>query len=360
MRNYKISRRNFLAVAGTLTAAAALTACGGSASSTVASSTASSSVASDSTPAAASGTGKVTVYMPSPAGLADKLAEGFTAKTGIEVEQFQGTTGEILARLEAEKSNPVADVVVLASWSDGLAVKQSGILTSYPNAKNAEKLRADFIDADRTLFGTSASAMGVIWNKTLIPNLNADWKELADPKFKGQIAIPDPEKSGSCKDFLAGYLYATKGDWATWEGMAKNGLAVAGANKAALESVLTGAKAILVAGVDYNAYSQIKKGEPIGIYYPASGTVVNPRPAMILKTTKNEAAARAFIDYLLSDDAQKLVAQAFLLPGRTDVKASGRLGLDDIRTFSNLDWNTMMQQSDDAAAKLLQMTKGNR
>ena len=62
MRNYKISRRNFLAVAGTLTAAAALTACGGSASSTVASSTASSSVASDSTPAAASGTGKVTVW----------------------------------------------------------------------------------------------------------------------------------------------------------------------------------------------------------------------------------------------------------------------------------------------------------
>lgn len=105
---------------------------------------------------------------------------------------------------------------------------------------------------------------------------------------------------------------------------------------------------------------RFKKGEPIGIYYPASGTVVNPRPAMILKTTKNEAGARAFIDYLLSDDAQKLVAQAFLLPGRTDVKASGRLGLDDIRTFSNLDWNTMMQQSDDAAAKLLQMTKGNR
>ena len=44
--------------------------------------------------------GKVTVYMPSPAGLADKLAAAFTEKTGVEVEQFQGTTGEILARLE--------------------------------------------------------------------------------------------------------------------------------------------------------------------------------------------------------------------------------------------------------------------
>lgn len=32
--------------------------------------------------------GKVTVYMPSPAGLADKLAAGFTEKTGVEVEVF--------------------------------------------------------------------------------------------------------------------------------------------------------------------------------------------------------------------------------------------------------------------------------
>ena len=65
--------------------------------------------------------GKVTVYMPSPAGLADKLAAAFTEKTGVEVEQFQGTTGEILARLETEQANPVADVVILASWSDGLS-----------------------------------------------------------------------------------------------------------------------------------------------------------------------------------------------------------------------------------------------
>ena len=70
--------------------------------------------------------GKVTVYMPSPAGLADKLAEGFTAATGIAVDSFQGTTGEILARLEAEEANPIADVVILVSWSDGLSVTAAG------------------------------------------------------------------------------------------------------------------------------------------------------------------------------------------------------------------------------------------
>lgn len=75
--------------------------------------------------------GKVTVYMPSPAGLADKLATLFTEKTCVEVEQFQGTTGEILARLEAEQANPVADVVILASWSDGLSIKADDKLESY-------------------------------------------------------------------------------------------------------------------------------------------------------------------------------------------------------------------------------------
>ena len=54
----------------------------------------------------ASDKGIVTVYMPSPAGLANKLAADFEAKTGIEVKTFQGTTGEILARLETEKANP--------------------------------------------------------------------------------------------------------------------------------------------------------------------------------------------------------------------------------------------------------------
>lgn len=303
---------------------------------------------------------EITVYMPSPTGLNTKYVADFQKKTGVKVHLFEGTTGKILARLEAEKANPVADVVVLASWSDGLSVKAKGILQPYPEAKNADKLNPAFIDADKTLFGTSASAVGVIYNTTLVKSLNADWKELADPKYKDQLAIPDPSKSGAAKDFLAGYIYATKGDWSAWEGMGKNGLFNAGANKAALESVLTGAKAILVAGVDYNAYTNIKKGEPIAIYYPKSGTVVNPRPAMILKSTKNLKNAQAFVDYLLSDDAQKLVAKAFLLPGRTDVKAEGRAGLDEIPMFKNLDWSVMMKDGNADVKKLLELTDGNR
>ena len=292
--------------------------------------------------------GKVTVYMPSPAGLADKLAAGFQEKTGVQVEVFQGTTGEILARLEAEEANPVADVVILASWSDGLSMKADGKIMSYTPA-NADKIVDGWIDEDSTLFGYSASAVGVIYNTTVIPEMSADWSELADEQYKDDLAIPDPEKSGACKDFVAGFV--NKYGWDAFEGMAANGMTVPGANKAALEAVTTGEVGALVAGVDYNAYSSIAKGEPLAIYYPAGGTVVNPRPAMIMNTAPNVDNAKAFVDYLFSDEAQQLVAKAYLLPGRSDVKCEGRTNLEDIPQIE-CDWDKMMEIASDSAAKI--------
>lgn len=294
--------------------------------------------------------GKVTVYMPSPAGLADKIAAAFTEKTGVEVEQFQGTTGEILARLETEQANPVADVVILASWSDGLSMKADDQIISYTPA-NADKINDGWIDEDSMLFGYSASAVGVIYNTTIYPELDADWADLADSQYANDIAIPDPEKSGACKDFLAGLVTGLDNGEEIVQSWADNGLTVPGANAAALESVTTGEKGILIAGVDYNAYSSMEDGEPISIYYPASGTVVNPRPAMIMKTAPDMDNAKAFVDFLFSDEAQQLVADAYLLPGRSDVECSNRTNLDEIPQIDT-NWDEMMQVADDTAAKL--------
>ena len=292
--------------------------------------------------------GTVTVYMPSPAGLANKLAADFEAKTGIEVRTFQGTTGEILARLETEKANPVADVVILASWSDGLSMKNSGQLESYVPA-NTENAVPGWIDEDSTLFGYSASAVGVIYNTLIYPELDADWADLADSAYRNDIAIPDPELSGACKDFVAGYV--NKFGWDTFEALAANGMVVPGANRAALDAVTTGEVGILLAGVDYNAYSSMAAGEPIAIYYPESGTVVNPRPAMIMKTAPEMENAKLFIDYLFSEDAQKMVADAYLLPGRTDITNTNRSTLDQIPQIE-CDWDAMMAISSESAARI--------
>ena len=290
----------------------------------------------------------VTVYMPSPAGLANKLAADFEEKTGIEVQTFQGTTGEILARLETEKANPVADVVILASWSDGLALKNEGELASYV-PKDRDKIVEGWIDDDNMLFGYSASAVGVIYNTLIWENLDADWDELADSMYKDDIAIPDPELSGACKDFVAGFV--TNFGWDTFTALAENGMIVPGANRAALDAVTTGEVGILIAGVDYNAYSSMAVGEPISIYYPASGTVVNPRPAMIMKTAPEKENAEAFIDYLFSPEAQQMVADAYLLPGRSDVEYDNRATLAEIPQLPT-NWDEMMSISSSASAKI--------
>lgn len=306
--------------------------------------------AAESTPVPLSGS--VTVYMPSPAGLADKLAAGFEAKTGVKVEQFQGTTGEILARLEAEAANPVADVVILASWADGLAMKAENKLLSYAPA-GSEQMYPDWKDADSTIFGTSASAVGVIYNTTIYPELSADWAELAGEEYKDQLVFPDPTKSGSAKDFLSGYIN-NKGEadgWKVWEDLAANGMTIPGANAAALEAVTTGEKGIMVAGVDYNGYSAFNKGEPVNIYYPAGGTVINPRPAMILNTSPNQDNAKAFMDYLLSEEAQQLVADAYLLPGRSDITCTKRSNVADIPVLA-CDWNWMKENATAIAEKI--------
>ena len=107
----KISRRNFLKGAAVLGTAAAMTACGGSSSST---STAASTSAAASTGAAsaAEASGKLVIYSPNSDTQIDcTLTNGFMVKyPNIEVELQSMGTGDVLARIEAEKENPQADI----------------------------------------------------------------------------------------------------------------------------------------------------------------------------------------------------------------------------------------------------------
>lgn len=347
-----------------------LTACGGAnnSNSNTGNQNGSNAAAGEATPAANNGnssqeqaptapSGKVVVYTAGPEGLAAKIKEGFEAKYGITVEQFDGTTGKVLGRLEAEKSNPVADIVILASWPSAMAMKQEGWTQGYPEAANVDKLQPDWVDSDYHLFGYSASALGITYNTKLVSEPPTDWSDLTDPKWAGAVNIPDPSLSGSALDFISGYLN-DKGEeeWSFFSQLKENGVAMSGANKEALDPVITGAKSVVMAGVDYMAYSAKAKGEPVDIVYPESGTVINPRAAMIMKTSPNLDNARLFIDYLLSDEAQALVTGAYLLPGRADIKADNRTNTEDIKLL-DYDWNWMSEQGEAISAKFLELFK---
>jgi iron(III) transport system substrate-binding protein len=85
--------------------------------------------------------------------------------------------------------------------------------------------------------------------------------------------------------------------------------------------VLQGAKAAVFGAVDYISLGQQAKGESIEVIFPASGTVIAPRPVMILNWSKQQDEAKRFVDYILSDEGQAAVAKTYLIPARSDIAA---------------------------------------
>ena len=81
-----------------------------------------------------------------------------------------------------------------------------------------------------------------------------------------------------------------------------------------------------VLGVDYITASKIDKGSPLKMVYPPENIVV-PSPIAIFKNADHMEAAKKFVDYVLSQEAQQKVADAGTVPVRTDVKMPERYNL---------------------------------
>lgn len=265
----------------------------------------------------------ITVYTAGPQSLIDKLAEGFTAETGVKVNVFQATTGKVMARIEAEAANPVVDVLISASWDTATDFAKRGWLVPYASP-NAEKVPA-FLKND-TAVAQGVSALGIAWNTKSGTPKPAEWSDLTKPEFKDLVNIPDPAQSGS--SFELTVALAGQDDYKLFKDLKANGAVIAGANAEALNPVLQGAKAAVFGAVDYITFGNKAKGESIDVIFPQSGTVIAPRPVMILNWSKNQDEAKKFVDYILSDAGQALVAKTFLMPARSDVPADRPLIAD--------------------------------
>ncbi|ALQ87408.1 ABC transporter substrate-binding protein [Klebsiella pneumoniae] len=272
----------------------------------------------------------LTVYTAGPGSLAKSLASGFEQQTGVKVTVFQATTGKVMARLEAEQANPQADVLISASWDTAEDLHQRGWLLPFASA-NADQVPANLKSADYIAQGVSA--LGIVWNiKSGTPEPK-EWRDLTQPAFKDKVTTPDPALSGASLDLLIG-LQNSMGDqaWQLFDDLKKNGMVVSGPNAQAVTPVMQGAKAAVFGAVDYVSYGNIQQGESLKVIFPASGTVIAPRPMMILKTSQHADDAKAFIDYVLSPEGQARVADAWLMPARRDVAAKRPL-LDALKVL---------------------------
>lgn len=291
--------------------------------------------------------GSLDYYSANPQGLTDALVEAFEEKTDVDVNVFAGTTGEVTAKIKAEEANPQADVVYLASWNAASKQDKTGALAEY-TPENSDDINQKWTAPNKTFTGRDGSALALVTNTNVVDEVPQDWEELADPKYKDQVIMPDPRESGTAADLITA-MVSKWGEDKTWELFDKlfdNGMIVQGANGPALDQVTSGSRGIVLGGVDYSAYSAKSKGEPLEVVIPKSGTTVTPRPVMIFKSTDNKEAAQAFVDFMFSEEAQQISASKNMIPAAKNVEPKNGPALQDISQLSE-DWNALSKESSD-------------
>lgn len=168
------------------------------------------------------------------------------------------------------------------------------------------------VDPDGTWFGTALTGFGVMWNREVlrrVPELRGleikDFADLADPRLRGWVGAADPRGSASYHTFYEILLQAH--GYAAGLAQARLiGANVAGYAKFAAEVPKDCAlgQVACAATIDHYARAQIQKGgAAIGFVLPEGTALVNADAAAILKGAPHEAAARLFIDFLLSEEA---------------------------------------------------------
>jgi len=265
------------------------------------------------------GKGKLVLYTSQPERDAAQTVAAFKrVAPGIDVEVFRSGTTEVMGKLAAEFSagQPKPDVLLLADAATMESLKRSGRLLAYPQAK-IDGLAAGSYDADRTYFGSKLITTGIVVN-TGAKSRPASWADLVKPEYKGQVAMPSPLYSGAAAIMLGTMITRADLGWTYFEKLkAADAVAVRG-NGAVLNAVANGEKSYGVV-VDFMAFNAKAKGSPIDFVFPAEGLPSVTEPVAILKTAQNPAAARAFVDFILSDEGQKLAVAMGYIPAKASV-----------------------------------------
>jgi len=247
------------------------------------------------------------------------MSKAYTKASGTKVLLTDDSTGNLLAKISAERNNPHWDV----AWFDGDATMQTlddqGLLYKWSpaNAKNYTTLGRSLIPPDRAFYPTGVTAAGVIvynTRKLSASQAPTDWSTLLAPRFKGQVAENDPAYSGPAFPLIAG-MYLRLGG--TGNGIAKgeayyralkaNGLHIFQTNDPTLHNVETGALSVGI--VQDSAYyaAKLTGNPPIGVVYARSGVTVLPGVVAINARSKHLQAAEAFVNYILSRTGQNVM-----------------------------------------------------
>ncbi len=254
------------------------------------------------------------------------MTSTFQKLTGVNTKFVRLSSGLVPARLEAYKSNPEFDV-----WhggpADGFGVgKNNGLIEAY-KSPTLNMLDKKVYDPDGFWSGVYRGALGFCSNRDALRKLGVkaprSWADLLNPRLKGQILSAHPATSGTAfttfwtqverlgsedkamaymKDFNKNILYYSR------SGVAP--VAAAGRGEVAVGLVFA-----------HDCVAGIEQGFPLINTFPSEGTGYEIGSVAIVKGAKNPDAAKSYIDFALSAQAQNLGAGVAAYQELTNPKA---------------------------------------
>jgi len=254
----------------------------------------------------------------------------------LDIQAIRLSTGELGARMLAERYNPQADLVWGWAVTNMSEFVPKGMLVPY-KPKGWEKIPANFKDPKGYWTAIDLYAAALVPNTKVLEKKNLPmpkgWNDLLNPVYKGMLIMPNPASSGTGFLQVASLLVMLDPDYKNksieenkaWDFLKK-------LDKNMGQYIKSGSKpAKLTAAGEYAigcsfafVYSSLKKrGFPVALVMPEEGAGFELEANALLKGAKHEAAAKKFLDWALSKNAMKQYAKFKLgvsYPGITGPK----------------------------------------
>ncbi len=267
-----------------------------------------------------------------------RIAEAFEEKYGIVVDTLEARASELLERVRTEQASgrSLGDV----SYNGSTATERQmidSVFIPHGALPGASRLRAPFT-GDGTRLPAFVIHFGILVNTELVKPQDEprSWKDLHDPKWKGQILADDVHPVGSGSLFFQ----ATYGKLGRefHEKLAAQDLQFTRDPRGSQRRVARGEYPIFLPS-SLAAMKELE-GLPLKTVVPAEGAIYVLYQAAVFKNAPHSNAARLFMDFLLGDEAQAIYADDGYGPvveaARRKTARPALLGTSELRTMAEM------------------------
>ena len=288
------------------------------------------------------------------------IIEGFKKQNpGVNVDYQSAGAGKIMAKLEAERQSGqlLADIIWTSEVPDFYEMKEQGMLEQY-QPSNFKEILNPFDDYDGSFTAARLGTLGIVINTDKVKTAPTSWEDIATNSiYKDSFGIADPALSGTA--FMSVALLEKQFGWNYLERLRENGAIKSKGSGRVVDDTATGDLNACL-GVDYITATKIDKGSNLQMVYPKELLMV-PSPVAIFKDAPNKEVAKKFVDYLLSQEAQQMVANAGTVPVRRDIKMTEKYNLpapqDALANGIKINYNDVMANKDETVKKFSNLFK---